>query len=142
MVQAVSHARHKPSKQLRDITHAASDIDYERLAQAVVEHIIFRKKDIYLRFPYFATFADDWPKGILHKKDGIHDIYKCKTYKVADWLHEKGFLPENAKNLMKAMRDWGYREARLTRLLSGEIVVDKNVGSAYNDGSDLEGGEE
>lgn len=134
--------RHKPTKELRASTHEASNVDYELLAQAVVEHIIFRKKDIYIRFPYFATFAEDWPKGVLIRKDGIYDYFKCKTYKIADWLHSKGFLPEDAKGIMKSQRDWGYREARLERMLTGEIMLDNNLSIVYNDVSVEEGGEE
>lgn len=136
--RCMEHSRVKPTKALRDATHAAQEVDYSRLAQAVVEHIIHRKKDIYLRFPYFATFAEGWPRGILYKKDGIHDIFKCKTYKIADFLYQRGFLPYDAKGIMKGMRDWGYREARLTRMLTGEISVDCEHKNVYNDGSVVE----
>ena len=129
------NVRKKPTKELRESTHSASEADYQALARAVVERITLRKKDIFLKFIYFAEFADDWPKGVLVKKDGLYNTYKCKTYKVADWLHSKGFLPTDAKGIMLAQRDWGYREARLTRMLTDEIGVDNTDKNLYNDGS-------
>lgn len=134
--------RHKPSKSLRDSTHAASAADLEILAKAVLVAIINRQKNLILKYPYFATFEESYPKGIIVKKDGVFDFYKVKVAKLADWLCSKGALPDDYKGIMKSQRDWGYREARLTRMLSGEIVVDKNVEKCDNDGSDLERGEE
>lgn len=124
--------RHKPSKQLRDATHTAQEMDYAKLAQAVVHAVIHRRKNLMLKLPYFVVIDESFPRGIIAKKEGIYDFYKSKVAKLADWLHERGHLPADYKNLMLSMRDWGYREARLTRMLTGEIVLDNNFEKCDN----------
>lgn len=128
-----SPVRHKPKREVKEATHAATTADYEKLANAVVKAILLRKKDVYIRLPYFVTLADDWPRGILVHKDEMCNTYKVKTFKAADWLHKYNYLPADAHGIVLSMRDLTYREARLNK-----IFVDGGKESAYNDASGVE----
>jgi hypothetical protein len=114
--------RWKPRREVVDATHEASTPDYEKLAQAVLVAIINRQKDVILRFPYFVVFDDEtYPKGIIVKKDEKYNYYKAKAFKLADWLYSKGFLPADAKGIMKSMRELAYLEGRIDKMLASDI---------------------
>lgn len=139
----MDHKRHKPSKQLLATTHEASELDYSKLAQAVIRACIARDKNIFYKLPYFAKVAEDFPKGILVKKDGLCDVYKAKTTKVCDWLHANGHLPSDHKNLMLQLRQMAYMEARINSLLKmDKISVDSEKALCDNVVSDLEDNKE
>lgn len=126
--------RHKPSKALREACHTASELDYALLAKACLRACIMRDKDVYYRLPYFATVAEDFPKGILAKKDGLCDVFKTKTVKLCDWLFDKGFLPVNHKILMLSLRQMAYMEANVNSMLNGKISIDSEVVFRHNVG--------
>jgi hypothetical protein len=113
--------RWKPRKDVVDATHQASDEDYAKLAQAVLVAIIERKRDVVLRFPYFVEFDESFPKGIIVKKDSQHNYYKAKVWKLANWLFEKGHLPQDHKNIMKSMRELAYLEGRINKILDSPL---------------------
>lgn len=122
--------RHKPTKQAKEATHEAQTSDYQKLAEAVVKAIILKQRDVVFRTPYFVVFADDVPKGILIRKTAEHNYYRAKAFKLADWLHAKGFLPADAKGIVLSTRDLVYREARLNK-----ILIDNSRADAYNERS-------
>jgi hypothetical protein len=114
--------RWKPRKDAVDATHQASDEDYAKLAQAVLVAIIERKRDVILRFPYFVEFDESFPKGIIVKKDSQHNYYKAKVWKLANWLFEKGHLPQDHKNIMKSLRELAYLEGRIHKMLDSDML--------------------
>lgn len=118
MSRGTTVKRHKPSNEARAATHAASELDYQKLGQAVVEAIIRRERDLYVRLPYFAKMEDGWPRGVLVKKDGQHNIFKVKCFKLADFLYEKGILPYNAKGIMLSIRQMSYLEGKIDKMLA------------------------
>jgi len=133
--------RHKPSKELRATTHEASDEDYKRLAAAVVEAITLKHKDVCIRFPYFVSLPEDFPRGILYKKDEMYNYHRCKSFKLMDWLHSKGYAPQDAKGVMKSMRSVNNLLGELDRMLASpqeeflrndKNSVDKLIDTEYN----------
>jgi hypothetical protein len=134
--------RYKPTKELREATHEATPSDYELLAQAVVSAIVQKRRDVVLKLPYFVRLSEDFPKGVLIKKDETHNWYRAKAFKLADWLHSKGFLPENAKGVVKSMRSVSNLVGEIDRLVAQpqqELLRDDNISvdtqefSNYND---------
>lgn len=120
--------RHKPRKEVKEATHEAQPSDYQKLGQAVVEAIIRRERDLYVRLPYFAKMEEEWPRGVLVKKDGQHNIFKVKCFKLADFLHSKGILPYDAKGIMLSIRQMSYLEGKIDKLLdSNSAVWDNSV---------------
>lgn len=132
--------RHKPSNADRAATHAASAEDYAKLAKHVTSAIINKCRDLVLKVPYFIVFDEEFPKGILIKKDAQHNWYRAKTFKLADYLHAKGYMPEDAKGTMKSMRSVNNLMGEIDRMIANpqqEFLDDKNVvdkiyGGAYN----------
>lgn len=110
--------RHKPSNEIRATTRAASDEDYRKLAQHITEAIINKCRDVVIRFPYFVQLPDDWPRGLLIKRDEKYNWYRVKCFKAADWLHERGYLPENARGIVKSMRSVNNMLGELDRMLA------------------------
>lgn len=123
-------ARFKPSKALREQTHEASEIDYAKLAAAVVHAIVLKQKDLVIRLPYFAKLADDWPRGLLIRKDSTHNFFKVKVFKLADWLHSKGHLAQDAKGVVKSMRAVSNLTGEIERMLSQpeDLVYNNRIG--------------
>lgn len=137
----IDKMRRKPTNELRASTHAATSVDYAILAQHVVSAIANKCRDLVIRLPYFAQMADDWPRGILIKKDSTHNYFKCKTFKVADWLHKHGHLPHDAKGIMKSMRTVNNLLGEIDRMLTQpqqeflrnvENVIDSGKIEEYN----------
>jgi hypothetical protein len=126
--------RVKPSNAQRQATHPASDEDYKRLASYVVSAIAHKCRDLVIRFPYFVKLPDDWPRGILIKKDAQYDYYKVKVFKAADWLHAHGYLATDAKGTMKSMRTVNNLWGEIDRLLTNpENLVDTSLEICNND---------
>lgn len=96
--------RYKPTLEALAATHTASDEDYERLAVAVVRAITLKQRDLLIKFPYFVKLPDSFPKGILQHKDEQYNYYRCKTFRLADWLFEHNHLAQNAKDIVKSQR--------------------------------------
>ena len=96
--------RHKPSNAAREATHAATSDDYAKLAQHVVSAIIDKRRDVVIKMPYFVVLAEDFPKGILIKKDEKYNWYRAKTFKIANWLNKHGHLSQDSKAIVKSMR--------------------------------------
>lgn len=125
--------RHKPSKELLATTHEADEETYQKLAQACLRACILREKDIWYRLPYFAKLAEDFPRGIIVAKDGLNDTYKAKTIKMCDWLHSRGFLPEDHRGIMLSMRELAYREAAVNSMIKNvKIELDEQEENLYN----------
>jgi hypothetical protein len=145
--------RVKPSNSQRQATHPASSDDYKKLATHVTSAIVNKCRDIVVRFPYFVKLPDDWPRGILIKRDAHYDYYKVKAFKAADWLYAHGYMPADAKGTMKSMRTVNNLMGEVDRLLTNpqqeflkddKNVVDKIYGGAYNTkpvGYEIEEGE-
>lgn len=123
--------RHKPSKQLREATHAATPSDYEALAQAVVSAIVQKRRDVVIKLPYFVVLSEDFPKGVCIRKDEKFNWYRAKAFKLADWLYDKGFLSEDAKGIVKSMRTVSNLVGEIDRLVAQPqqefLKEDKNV---------------
>jgi hypothetical protein len=96
--------RHKPSNEARAATHEATPEDYAKLAQHVVSAIVDKRKDVILKLPYFVVLAEDFPKGVLVKRDEKYNWYRAKTFKVANWLHKHNHLSQDSKAIVKSMR--------------------------------------
>lgn len=133
--------RVKPTNEARAATHKATDEDYAKLAQHVVTALVNKCRDIIVRFPYFAELPDDWPRGILIKRDDHFNYYRVKVFKAADWLHAHGYLAEDAKGLVKSMRSVSNLVGEIDRMFASpqqeflrndKIPVDKILGGAYN----------
>lgn len=120
--------RHKPSRALFSTTHEANESTYSLLAQACLRACMLRQKDVWYKLPYFSKIAEDFPRGIIVGEDGLNDIFKSKTVKMCDYLHEKGFLPANHRDIMLSMRALAYMEADVNKLLN----IDKNVVDSDN----------
>jgi hypothetical protein len=110
--------RHKPTREQKAATHAAQAEDYQRLAQAVVEAIVQKRRDIIFKIAYFAELDPELPKGILIHKDEHYNWYRAKAYKMADFLHARGFLPNDAKGIVKSMRTVSNMLGEIDRLLA------------------------
>lgn len=135
--------RTKPSKALLATTHEASEPDYSKLAAAVIRACIARDKNVIVALPYFCKVDPTFPIGVLIHKDGLKDYFKIKTVKLANWLHERGHLPADHKNLMLQLRQMAYMEARVNSLLKmDKISVDSGNESVYNDVSVVEDNKE
>jgi hypothetical protein len=119
--------RVKPSNQLRATTREASDEDYKILAAAVVEAITLKRKDVHIRFPYFVSLPDDFPKGLLYKKDGRYNWYRAKAFKLMDWLFKHGHATQDAKAVVKSLRAVNNLIGEIDRML---VNPEKTV---YND---------
>ena len=124
--------RRKPSNQLRATTREASDEDYKILAAAVVEAITLKRKDVHIRFPYFVSLPDDFPKGVLYKKDSMHNYYRAKAFKLMDWLYNHGHAAQDAKGVVKSLRTVNNLIGEIDRMLANP---EKTV---YNDVSIVE----
>lgn len=109
--------RAKPTKEARAATHPASSDDYKKLAQYVTSAIVNKYRDVVLKVPYFITFDEEFPKGICIKKDECFNWYRAKTFKLADYLHSKGFMPADAKGTMKSMRTVNNLMGEINRLV-------------------------
>lgn len=145
--------RVKPTNEQRQATHPALEEDYQKLAQHVVSAIANKCRDLIIKVSYFIVFAEDWPKGLLIKKDAHFNWYKVKTFKAADWLYAHGYMPTDAKGTMKSMRTVNNLMGEVDRLLTNpqqeflkddKNVVDKIYGGAYNAkpvGHEIEEGE-
>lgn len=120
--------RHKPSRALLSTTHEANESTYSLLAQACLRACMLRQKNIFYKMPYFAKISQDMPKGVRVGEDGLNDIYKAKTVKMCDYLHEKGHLPANHRDIMLSMRALAFKEASVNKLLN----IDKNVVDSDN----------
>lgn len=119
--------RHKPTTEQRAATHAAMEDDYAKLAQVVVKAIATKQKDVILKLPYFVNFGDDFPHGIIVRKDDEYNYYKAKVFKLADFLYEKGALPGNAKFIVASMRKVNILVGEVERALDCKNVM------LYND---------
>lgn len=120
--------RHKPSNQLRATTREASDEDYKILAAAVVEAITLKRKDVHIRFPYFVSLPEDFPKGVLYKKDDMHNYYRAKAFKLMDWLFKHGHATQDAKGVVKSLRSVNNFIGEIDRMVvSPEKLVYNNV---------------
>lgn len=89
-----------------------------------------REKDIYVSLPYFVKIDESFPRGVLVQKEGLKDVYKIKVVKLTNWLHERGFLPEDHRNVMLSLRDLAYKEAHINSLLKNVKIGldnDKNL---------------
>ena len=126
--------RYKPSNQLRATTRQASDEDYKILATAVVEAITLKRKDVCIRFPYFVSLPEDFPKGVLYKKDGLHNYYRAKAFKLMDWLYKNGHATQDAKGVVKSLRSVNNLIGEIDRML---VSPEKTV---YNDVSVIKEG--
>lgn len=115
---AVMATRYKPSSTVRAATHPATTDDYAKLAAAVVEAITLKRKDVCIRFPYFVSLPEDFPKGLLYKKDERFNYYRAKAFKLMDWLHARGYASQNAKGVMKSMRSVNNLLGELDRMLA------------------------
>lgn len=110
--------RRKPTNEARAATHSATDEDYAILAQHVVSAIVDKRRDIVIRFPYFVVLAEDFPKGVLCKRDSQHNWYRAKTFKVANWLNKHGHLSQDSKAIVKSMRTVVNLLGEIDRLLA------------------------
>jgi hypothetical protein len=120
--------RRKPSNQLRATTREASDEDYKILAAAVVEAITLKRKDVHIRFPYFVSLPEDFPKGILYKKDELYNYFRCKSFKLMDWLYNHGHAAQDAKGVVKSLRCVNNFIGEIDRMLvSPEKIVYNDV---------------
>lgn len=122
--------RVKPSNELRAATHPASDDDYKKLALYVTEAIINKRRDVVLKLPYFVTFEESFPKGVLIKKDARYNWYRAKAFKLADWLHEKGYMPQDAKGVVKSMRSVSNLTGLIDKMIAEpeKLVYNVNLG--------------
>lgn len=109
--------RHKPSNEVRAATHPALGEDYKKLASHVTTAIVNKCRDIVIRFPYFVELDPTFPRGVLFKKDSMYNYHRCKVFKLADWLCERGFMPTNAKETMKSMRTVNNLMGEIDRLV-------------------------
>lgn len=124
------NARVKPSRAILATTHEADAETYQRLAQACLRACMLREKDIYVSLPYFVKIDESFPRGVLVQKEGLKDVYKIKVVKLTNWLHERGFLPDNHRGVMLSLRDLAYKEAHINSLLKNvkiELDSDKNL---------------
>ncbi len=103
--------RNKPTKAAREATRQATQEDYAKLVQAVVKNITLKKRDIILKFPYFVQLAEDFPRGILVKRTTEFNFYRCKCFKIMDWLHKHSYSSYDAKAVVRMQRSvvnlWG-----------------------------------
>jgi hypothetical protein len=138
-------SRHKPTREQRAATHPATDADYTILAQHVVSAVIAKCRDIVIRFPYFVALPDDWPRGILVKRDESYNYYRVKVFKAADWMFKHGYLQQDAKGLVKSMRSVVNLLGEADRLLTtpeqeflkgSKISVDTEENVEYNSTSE------
>jgi hypothetical protein len=133
--------RKKPTNEARAATHPAIEEDYQKLAAHVVSAIANKCRDVVIKVPYFIVFADDWPKGILIKRDASFNWYRVKAFKAADWLHRHGYLAADAKGTVKSMRTVNNLWGEIDRLLTNpENLVDTDVTFGYNDVFEIEEG--
>ena len=125
--------RVKPTNEQRQATHPALEEDYQKLAQHVVSAIANKCRDVVIKVPYFIVFAEDWPKGLLVKRDAHFNWYRVKVFKAANWLHAHGYLATDAKATMKSMRTVNNLIGEIDRLVEqphkeflrdAKIVVD------------------
>jgi hypothetical protein len=148
-------SRHKPTREQRAATHAATADDYAILAQHVVSAIVDKRRDIVIKLPYFVVLAEDFPKGVLAKRDSQYNWYRAKTFKIANWLNKHGHLSQDAKAIVKSMRTvvnmWGEVDRLLAtpeqEFLKGakisqnfDIVVDTEEKVEYNSTSEIKEG--
>lgn len=134
--------RHKPSNEQRQATHPAIEEDYQKLAAHVVSAIANKCRDVVIKVPYFIVFADDWPKGILIKRDAHFNWYRVKAFKAADWLHAHGYLAADAKGTVKSMRTVNNLWGEIDRLLMNpENLVDTEHKTLYNVNLEIKEGE-
>lgn len=139
--------RHKPSREAKAATHKASDEDYAKLSKAVVEAIVLKRKDVYIRFPYFVELDPTFPKGILYRRDEKFNWYRAKAFRLADWLYERNLLSQDAKGIVKSTRSVVNMLGEVDRLLTkpltehedllreDKIFVDSEDSPVYNVGS-------
>lgn len=130
--------RHKPSKAQRAATRPANDEDYEKLAQAVVQALVQRKKDVILKLPYFVQMSDDFPKGILIKKTSEHNFYKAKVIKLANFLNKHGYLAQDAKGVVKSMRSVSNLVGEIERLVANPAETLYNSSSEIGEENDCQ----
>lgn len=128
--------RWKPSNAQREATHEATAGDYAKLAQAVVEAIILKQRDVILKLPYFVVMDKTFPKGVLVSKDEQFNYYRAKAFKLADWLYERNYLPDDAKGIVRSRRDVMFLEGEVRKLLTEPIESLYNVDLDVEEGND------
>lgn len=91
MAEKKGFTRHgaKSAEYLATLREITPD-DYKRLECLCVQAIVQGHESVEIVFPYTAKFAKDWPRGVLFKKDGPRNHFKCKPDKIMKWLLKHG----------------------------------------------------
>lgn len=83
--------------------------DYQKLLQAVVQACVehagkFNYPSIEVAFHHLTQFADDFPKGIVVKKDGPVNVHRMKARKLLDWLRKHGHTELTVEHIAVAAK--------------------------------------
>lgn len=110
-------------------TKKARSKDYARLVAAASE-VVLRTRNasiakqgqsgmveyVLVEFPYFVKFQEGFPPRTLVEKTATTNVYKINAVKLLDWLHEKGYSANSAKQLVQRTKDFERIESAIDRL--------------------------
>jgi len=93
--------RHKgrPTAAELEALKPLDDEQINALMTTAVSARITGKDEILLVVNYRTKFADDFPRGIFVRRDGLTDIRRIKVRRILDWLRKHGYLELTAEEI-------------------------------------------
>lgn len=86
--------RHKglPTKEEAAALKPLDDAGINALMRAAIQARLTGKDQILLVINYRTKFAEDFPRGIFVRREGLTDIRRIKVKRILDWLRNNGYL--------------------------------------------------
>lgn len=91
--------RRKPTNAFRETLKPIDRQQIDALIAAVVEAYASEQEAIILKTSYLTQFADDFPKGVLKRKEGLFDYRQVKARRLLKWLNDHGYFETTALEL-------------------------------------------
>lgn len=80
----------RPTKEYRATLRKATRRDYMRLLRGTLEALLQGHTDVLFVSSYLTKFPKDFPKGVLHWREGKLVCRRVKAKKLLNWLREHG----------------------------------------------------
>lgn len=118
--------RNKPTKAMKRAAKKASKKDYAKMVIAASEVVMRNRGNQYrtgapeyvlISFPYWAKFAEGFPKGPLVEKAGRLNTHKVNAVKLLDWLFDNGHSTYNTKMLVQQTRAYEVMDNSIDKML-------------------------
>lgn len=115
----------RATKQLKRYTKPAGKGAFAKMLTAASE-IVLRNRGrqyrdggveyILVQFPHWATFSEEFPKGVVVEREELYNTRKINAVKLVDWLYKNGHSPYDSGMLVKQTKHYMRLEKQIERM--------------------------